>query len=92
MYRLAAAYDELGRWKDALPLFEASAEYSPGDNVTLRRLAALYRREGRLDEARQLYERSLTNNAFDIEAAVGLVELDVEAATTSSYAAADTPA
>ena len=89
VYRLAAAYDELGRWKDALPLFEASAEYSPGDNVTLRRLAALYRREGRLDEARQLYERSLTNNAFDIEAAVGLVELDVEAATTSSYAAAE---
>jgi len=84
-YRLAMAYDDLGRIDEALPYYEAAAKAAPLHNPNLYRLAALYRKLGRTADARAVYEQQLINNPYDAPAALGLVELDVETATQNAY-------
>ena len=88
-YRLAQAYEELGRYEEALPWFEEAVEQAPQDNPTIRGLASVYRRLERLDDARNTYEKVLANNRFDIEAIIALTELDIEASTLAAYDASE---
>ncbi len=85
LYRLATAYDDLGRLEEALPYYEAAAKAAPMHNPTLYRLAGAYRRLGRTSEARAVYEKQLVNNPYDVPAVLALVELDIETDTTPAY-------
>ena len=85
LYRLATAYDDLGRTDDALPYYEAAAKAAPQHNPTLYRLAAVYRRLGRIPEARAAYEKELANNPYEVPAVLALVELDIESDTPQAY-------
>ena len=80
-YRLAMAYDELDRLREALPWYEAAVESAPMHNPTLHRLASVYRRSGRVDDARAMYEKELTNNRFEVDALLALTELDLDVGT-----------
>jgi tetratricopeptide (TPR) repeat protein len=88
-YRLALAYDELGRTGDALPHFEAAVETAPSHNPTLNRLASVYRRLDRPDDARAKYEQALANNPYEVPAAMGLAEIDIAAGTPESHRRAE---
>lgn len=85
LYRLATAYDDLGRLEEALPYYEAATKAAPLHNPTLYRLAAVYRRLGRTSDARAAYEKQLVNNPYDVPAVLALVELDIEIDTTPAY-------
>jgi len=80
-YRLAMAYDELGRVSEALPFYEAALVQTPLHNPTIHRLATVYRRLGRPEDARRMYEKEIENNAYEVPAVLGLVELDLEVGT-----------
>jgi tetratricopeptide (TPR) repeat protein len=88
-YRLALAYDELSRTTEAIRYYEAAVEVAPKHNRTINRLAAAYRRMGRPGDARAMYERALVNNRYEVPAAMGLSELDIEESSDSSLAAAE---
>lgn len=76
-YRLAVALDDLGRYEEAAAQYEEAARTAPGHNPTLHKLAAVYRKLRRDADARLLYERQLINNAYEVNAVLGLVELDL---------------
>ncbi|MFQ5494949.1 MAG: tetratricopeptide repeat protein, partial [Phycisphaerae bacterium] len=85
-YRLALAYDRLGRPADAIPHYEAAVAASPGHNPTINRLAEAYQRVGRLADARKAYEKSLANNpGYEVDAILGLAALDIQEGSTRSY-------
>jgi len=88
-FGLAVALDDLGRHNEALPLYEAVFAKAPGHNRTLLRLAKLYRGQGRVDAAREKYEQAIRNNAYEVPAILGLSELDLEAGTPATLAAAE---
>jgi tetratricopeptide (TPR) repeat protein len=88
-YRLALAYEELGRTREAIPHFETAVEAAPGHNPTLNRLASVYRRMGRSDDARAMYDKACTNNRYEVAAVMALAELDIETGTPASYRAAE---
>jgi tetratricopeptide (TPR) repeat protein len=77
-YRLALAYEELERLDEAVKYYELAVQAAPGHNPTLLRLAALYARTDRLEHARRTYEKALHNNAYEVPAVIGLVELDIK--------------
>lgn len=85
LYRLATAYDDLGRFEEALPYYEAAAKSAPLHNPTLYRLAAVYRQLGRTSDARAAYEKQLVNNPYDVPAVFALVELDIDTDTPQAY-------
>ncbi len=88
-YRLALAYDEFGRTTEAILYYEVAVGVAPKHNRTINRLAAAYRRVGRPGDARAMYEQALVNNRYEVAAAMGLSELDIEEGTDSSLAAAE---
>lgn len=87
-FRLAAAYEEVGRLNEALSLYEDGVRRAPLANPQLHVLASLYRHFGLVDSARQTYEQILRNNAYDAKAIMGLTELDIEKTTPASLRAA----
>ncbi|UCC30872.1 MAG: tetratricopeptide repeat protein [Phycisphaerales bacterium] len=89
LYRLAIAYDDLGRTTEAVTYFEAAVDAAPLHNPRINRLASVYRRQGRPSDARAMYERALANNEYEVPAAMGLAELDIELGTPESYLAAE---
>jgi len=62
---------------------------APRHNRTINHLAAAYRRTGRPGDARAMYEQALVNNRYEVPAAMGLSELDIQEGTESSLAAAE---
>jgi len=89
LYRLATAYDDLGRLDEALFYYEAAAEAAPLHNPTLYHLGVAYRRVGRNADARTAFERQLANNPYDVSAVNALVELDIELGTRGAFLAAE---
>lgn len=88
-YRLALAFDDLGRWDDAIRSYEKAVGASSLHNPTITRLASAYRRAGRLGEARAMYERAVSNNAYEVNALLGLAELDMAVGTKESFLSAE---
>jgi tetratricopeptide (TPR) repeat protein len=88
-YRLAVAYDDLGRLPDALPHYEAAVEEAPGQTPALNRLARAYRTLGRAEDARAMYEKAIESNSYDLTARLGLAELDIAEGTRESYLRAE---
>ncbi len=89
LYRLATAYDDLGRNAEAVTYFEDAVEAAPLHNPRIIRLAMVYRRLGRPADARAMYEKALTNNPYDVAATMGLAELDIQEGTRESYRSAE---
>ena len=87
--RLARAYNDLGRFAEAVRFYEIAVREAPGRNPTLNRLASLYRQLGRPVDARDLYEQQLRNNPYEVPASMGLAELDMEVGTEASYRAGE---
>jgi len=88
LYRLATAYDDLGRPQEALPFYEAAATAAPLHNPTLHRLAGVYRGLGRTADARAAYEKELANNPYEVPAVLALTELDIERGDGAALTAA----
>jgi len=88
-YRLALAYDELGRTTEAIRYYQIAVAVAPRHNRTINHLAAAYRRTGRPGDARAMYEQALANNRYEVPAVMGLAELDIQEGTESSLAAAE---
>lgn len=88
-YRLAIAYDELGRLEDSVPYYEAAVEAAPLHDPTIKRLAMVYRRLNRAADARSMYTKVLGNNPYDVTAAMGTAEMDLALHTTQSLRAAE---
>lgn len=76
--RLAKVYEGIGQLDDAITYYEQAVEILPRHNPTLTRLARVYRQTNRPDDAKVLYQQSLQNNPYDIDATMGLVELDLQ--------------
>lgn len=75
-FRLGMVYEELGRFPEALPLFEACVRSASSHNPTLHRLARVYRELGRNSDARAMYEQELKNNPYEVSASIALADLD----------------
>jgi tetratricopeptide (TPR) repeat protein len=88
-FRLGLVYDELGRDREALPYYEACVASAPSHNPTIHRLANLYRRLGRPDDARKMYEKELENNGFEMPATMALAEMDFSEATPEGFRSAE---
>jgi tetratricopeptide (TPR) repeat protein len=88
-YRLAMAYDELGRFDEAIPHYRAVTELAPLHNPSFDRLGQLYRLSGRHAEARATFEKALANNQYEVRAIMGMVELDVDEGTPAALASAE---
>ena len=89
MYRLAVAYNKLGRTDEAIKYFEIAVKAAPLHNPTINRLASVYRSVGRNDDARKMYEEALTNNKYEVPAHMGLAEMDILEGTPDSLHAAN---
>jgi tetratricopeptide (TPR) repeat protein len=89
LFRLGMAYDELGRLDEALQHYEAAIAIAPLSNPTIHRLARVYRSVGRNADARAMYEKELANNPYEVNATLGLAELDIALATREAYQAAE---
>jgi tetratricopeptide (TPR) repeat protein len=89
LYRLATAYEDLGRLDEALPFYEAAAKAAPLHNPTLHRLAGVYRRLARTSDARATYEKQLVNNPYEVPAVLALSELDIALGTRDAFLAAE---
>ena len=63
---------------------DKAARTAPNHNPTLHRLAGVYRKLGRVAEARALYERELANNAYEVGAVLALAELDLADGATEA--------
>ena len=87
-YHLASALEEVGQLAEALSIYEAMRGIAPLYNPGLNKLADLYRRLDRLRDARKVYEQSLANNPYEVPAALGLAELDIELGTDAALSAA----
>jgi tetratricopeptide (TPR) repeat protein len=59
---LAGLYVQLGRTEEAIAMLQTARKLAPGDTDVPFQLAALFEREGRLDDARQMYEEVLRLN------------------------------
>ena len=88
-YHLAKALEELGHLDEAAAWYEESVKMAPLANPRLLRLAELYRVLGRSADARATYHKVLVNNSYDVKAAMGIAELDIEEGTVESYRAAE---
>jgi tetratricopeptide (TPR) repeat protein len=88
-FRLGMVHDELGRDREALPYYEACVASAPSHNPTIHRLASLYRRIGRGDDARRMYEKELENNRFEVPATMMLAELDFQKSTPEGFRSAE---
>jgi tetratricopeptide (TPR) repeat protein len=69
------ATDRVSRQADAL---RAKVEAEPANAMHLLQLAGLYRRAGRVDEARQVLHDGLVPTANNFEVAIELADLDIE--------------
>lgn len=78
-YRLASVLADAGKSAEAMALFRKALPELPLFNPGLTRAAALFLREGSLDEARGLYRKILVNNPFDPNAAFELARMDLDA-------------
>ncbi len=83
-FRLAMVYEELGRFTEAMPLYEACVRSATSHNPTLHRLARVYRELGRPADARALYEQELKNNAYEVPASLALADHDFQQGTPDS--------
>lgn len=88
-YRLGQALDEFAGTGEGLPYYLAAVESAPGFNPAWLRIAAVYRQRGDTDRAREAYEQAVKNNPYEVPAILGLAELDIDAGTPTSYAAAE---
>jgi len=89
-YRLAKAYDELGRIADSIPWYEQAAKLSPLHNPTLRLLAKAYQRSGRGQDARRVYQQVLENSkGYDVIAVMELAIIAMSAGTQEGYLEAE---
>ena len=77
--RLARVMRSAGQSEQALAALERGVELAPGFNPGLLELASAYHRAGRFADARRVYEQALSNNAFEVQAILGLAELDIAA-------------
>ncbi len=89
LYRLAIAYDDLGRTVEAVTYLEAAVNAAPLHNPRINRLASVYRWLGRPSDARAMYEKALANNKYEVPSAMGLAGLDIELGTRESYLSAE---
>ena len=85
---LGMLLDKMGQTDEGLSWIEASVEDAPLANPRLIRLASFYRRLGRPMDARRRFEQAIANNPYEVPAALGLTELDIEEGTEQSLAEA----
>jgi tetratricopeptide (TPR) repeat protein len=88
-FRLAMVYEELGRFAEALPQYEALVASASSHNPTLHRLARVYRELNRPADARAMYEQELKNNPYEYPASLALADLDFQESTPDSLRAAE---
>ncbi len=86
-YRLASVLADAGQSAEAMALFRKALPELPLFNPGLTRAAALFQREGSLDDARELYQKILVNNPFDPNAAFELAKMDLDAGNTGEAVA-----
>lgn len=88
-FRLGMVYEDLGRFAEAMPLYEACVRSATSHNPTLHRLARVYRELGRPADARKMYEQELLNNPYEVPASLSLADLDFQEGTPESLRAAE---
>ncbi|MCH9001630.1 MAG: tetratricopeptide repeat protein, partial [Planctomycetes bacterium] len=87
-FALGIRLDEMGQTDEGLSWIEASVRAAPLANPRLIRLATLYRRLERPEDARRSFEQAVANNPYEVPAVLGLTELDIEEGTEQSLAGA----
>lgn len=88
-YALGIRLDEMGQTDEGLAWIEASVEDARLANPRIIRLANLYRRLGRPEDARGKFQQAIENNPYDVSGVLGLTELDIEKGTEKSLAEAE---
>ncbi|MCH7910860.1 MAG: tetratricopeptide repeat protein [Candidatus Hydrogenedentes bacterium] len=88
-FALGIRLDEMGQTDEGLSWIEASVRAAPLANPRLIRLATLYRRLERPEDARRSFEQAVANNPYEVPAVLGLTELDIEEGTEKSLAGAE---
>lgn len=82
--RLARVYEEIDQLENAIIYYEQAVEIAPNHNPTIKRLARIYQESNRPDNAIALYQHALQNNPYDVDAAMGLAELDLQKGSQES--------
>lgn len=88
-HRLAGALAKLGRCGEAVREWDEIVDRIPNFNPALVGLATCHKQLGQTKEARRRYGQAIGNNAYAVEALLGLSELDIQSADAEAYRRAE---